>query len=217
MDENGALYATFTYNGYGEATGSWHAGDADKVTISVHEAGHHERGQCDGYRCAERISNLRIHGCSRCALIDGHHAACGEWLGNRHQSYGYDANGNTTRRINYRGVMSCYSFDLTRNLETSRTEGLTGTTCPGTAVAGVTRTTTTQWSPTYRLPTQIDVYAGATATGTPLRRTTFGHCPNGTLQTRTISDLTVTPNVSAHLGIHVQLCRRPAHGRRSAH
>jgi len=196
IDENGATYATFTYNQYGEATGSTHALNAGKVTISYTKNGWVNWGNAtvvDALNTSRLYQFTPVHGVPRLTAVS-QPAASGS--GTVSQAFGYDVNGNTNKRVDFRGTLSCYSFDLARNLETSRTEGLTGTSCPGTAVANVTRTTTTQWSPSFRQATQIDVYAGATATGTPLRRTVFTYYPNGLLQTRSVIDLTVTPNVT---------------------
>ena len=63
----------------------------------------------------------------------------------------YDANGNVASRTDFNGNRTDYSYDLTRNLETSRTEGLTASG----AATPATRTITTVWHPTLRLPVQI--------------------------------------------------------------
>ena len=69
-------------------------------------------------------------------------------------------------------------YDLTRNLETSRTEA------SGTAQA---RTITTAWNATWRLPALITE---------PNRTTGFTYDPLGNVLTKTITDTTVTPNVA---------------------
>src|SRR5207249_260178 len=78
-----------------------------------------------------------------------------------------------------------------QNLETSRTEGLTNTG----ATTPRTRTLTTQWDPSWRQRNQISVYAGGTATGTPLRTTGVQYDSMGNALTKTVTDTTVTPNV----------------------
>jgi YD repeat-containing protein len=63
----------------------------------------------------------------------------------------FDANGNRASYIDLNRTRTNYTFDLTRNLETVRVEGLT-------AAGGITlatRTITTEWHPAYRLPTRI--------------------------------------------------------------
>ena len=80
-----------------------------------------------------------------------------------------DANGNLVRKRDFRGYMTCYTYDSARNLEISRTEGLSGTSCPGSVIGGVTRTTVTAWHPNYALPASVATYAGGSAAGTLLR------------------------------------------------
>jgi YD repeat-containing protein len=77
-------------------------------------------------------------------------------------SLGYDANGNVVNRLDFAGRRSCMAYDLTRNLETARVEGLTAAdTCPADIAAYAVPTTlaadkpqrkvTTQWHPLWRL------------------------------------------------------------------
>lgn len=80
---------------------------------------------------------------------------------------GYDANGNVTFRRDFNGNRTNYTYDLARNLETSRTEGLTSTG----ATTPQTRTITTQWDTNFRLPTAI---------AEPLRITTNVYDADGT-------------------------------------
>ena len=91
---------------------------------------------------------------------------------------GYDANGNITSRTDFNGRHITYVYDQDRNLETSRTEA------SGTPRA---RTITTSWDPYWRRPSLI----------TEANRTTgFTYDSNGNLLTKTVTDTSVTPNVS---------------------
>ncbi|HEV6966687.1 MAG TPA: hypothetical protein VK305_14865, partial [Roseateles sp.] len=70
----------------------------------------------------------------------------------------YDANGNVSSRTGFDGVKSCHAYDLSRNLETARLEGLRSQdACPADigaqAIAAETsqRKTTTQWHPDWSL------------------------------------------------------------------
>jgi RHS repeat-associated protein len=100
----------------------------------------------------------------------------------------YDSNGNIQSKQDFNGNTTTYQFDETRNLELSRTEA---------SGNGQARTITTQWNPTFRVPAEISVYAGATANGTPLRQTSYEYYPGtSNVEYRTITDPTVTPNVS---------------------
>lgn len=58
----------------------------------------------------------------------------------------------------------------------------------GGQVTASTRTTATQWHPTFRLPVSTSVYTGATATGTPVRTTSFTYDGYGNVLTKTITD-----------------------------
>jgi YD repeat-containing protein len=90
----------------------------------------------------------------------------------------YDANANVASRKDFNNNITTYSYDLTRNLETSRTEAY------GTAKA---RTITTAWHSTLSLPTSITE---------PNRTTSFTYDGAGRVLTRTITDTSVTPNVA---------------------
>ena len=79
----------------------------------------------------------------------------------------YDANGNVASRTDFNGNRTNYTFDLARNLETQRKEALTS----AGANTPQTRTTTTEWHPTFRLRTRI---------AAPLRLTTNVYDPDGT-------------------------------------
>ena len=71
----------------------------------------------------------------------------------------YDANSNITSKDDFNGTRTCYAYDLSRNLETTRVEGLANTVdcsavTPANAVlpAG-SRRVSTQWHPDWRLKT----------------------------------------------------------------
>lgn len=69
----------------------------------------------------------------------------------------YDAQGNATQRDDFNGNRTCYGYDLSRNLEAFRVEGLANTaSCSGLAAASATlpaasRKVSTQWHPDWRL------------------------------------------------------------------
>ena len=72
----------------------------------------------------------------------------------------FDANGNPSRSSDYRGNRTCYLYDLSRNLETVRLDGLTSTTnCPANLSTYVPAANTRQrkisttWHATFRQPT----------------------------------------------------------------
>jgi YD repeat-containing protein len=87
--------------------------------------------------------------------------------------------GYVASRTDYNNNVTQYTYDGSRGLETSRTEAY------GTPRA---RTITTQWHTTYRLPVLISIYAGGSASGTPLRTTSFTYDSSGNALTRTVTD-----------------------------
>ena len=68
----------------------------------------------------------------------------------------YDVNGNVASRDDFNGYRTCYANDLSRNLETTRVEGLAGgascaVTAAGTALPAGARKINTQWHPDWSL------------------------------------------------------------------
>jgi YD repeat-containing protein len=72
----------------------------------------------------------------------------------------YDANGNVGSRTDFKSKKICYAYDLTRNLETARAEGILSTETCSTVLATLparadVRKVSTQWHGFWRLPLQI--------------------------------------------------------------
>lgn len=98
----------------------------------------------------------------------------------------YDINGNAQARRDYNNNLTCYTIDPARNLETQRVEGLSGSTCPGTVVANVTRTVETQWNDArFRLPTKMTVRNSG---GTAVQVTEWEYDDRGNPTLRRITD-----------------------------
>jgi RHS repeat-associated protein len=77
------------------------------------------------------------------------------------KTYAYDANGNVAQVTDFNGNVQCAVYDLTRNLETGRVEGMApGSTCPANIAtyvptAGtVQRKILTQWHSIWHLVTK---------------------------------------------------------------
>ncbi|MEQ1916382.1 MAG: hypothetical protein ABL856_06620, partial [Gallionella sp.] len=86
----------------------------------------------------------------------------------------------------FKGNKTCYAYDLVRNLETARLEGVaSGSACPtnlatyvpSTVAGSVERKTSTQWHSTYRL---------ATLVAEPLHTIGYNYDAQGNLLTRTV-------------------------------
>lgn len=102
------------------------------------------------------------------------------------QDAGFDANGNYAWIVDRNNNIKTFQYDLARNLETSRTEGIG----QFNTVTAATRTTTTQWHPTLRVPIEEKTFAGATSTGTPLRVSTLTYDAASNLQSFALADPT---------------------------
>jgi RHS repeat-associated protein len=197
VDENLSRYSTYAYDYLGRAISTSHAGaDSFSVSYGSLSISGMSASATDAFGINHGGSFTNQNGVLK--FTSGYvNQAAGSDVYTLH----YDANGNVSDR---RGFLlsdnqylpqTTYAYDLARNLETSRTEGLK-TAGFSSISTTATRTITTQWHPTLREPTEITVYSGATATGTPKRRTSFTHDSAGNVLTRTVTDTTVTPTVS---------------------
>ena len=142
-DENGSRFATFQYDAQQRAVSTEHAGGVFKYTLSY---------ATDAATVTSPLGALRQYAFT--TLFDVHKTTavtgdvCPE-CGPGAQTF--DVNGNIASSTDWNGNRTNYSYDLARNLETSRTEGLAS---DGTPTAQ-TRTITTAWDANFRLPAQI--------------------------------------------------------------
>ncbi len=145
VDERGLRLSTYTYDWQGRASSTTRAGSdnfhslvwTDQVTqIRVDVTDAFGAGHVYSFDRVNGVLKLRLN--STNGLLGG-------------ESRTYDANGNLASFSNRRGMVTNYTHDSTRNLETSRTEAY------GTALA---RTITTTWHATYRQPATITEPSG---------------------------------------------------------
>ena len=189
LDENGVRYASWTYDAQGRATSSEHGAfgsgiDHVGLAYGVVDANGNStttvtdpKGTLRGYTFSTLlgvVKNTGISGlpCKGCAA-----------------SFTYDANGNVASRTDFKGNKTCYAYDLVRNLETVRIEGIAplsacpanlATYIPSTAAGSVERKISTTWHATLRLPTLI---------AEPGRNTWYGYdTVTGNLLSRTVTD-----------------------------
>ena len=171
VDESGTRYATITYAHYGYpvgpsvAVGSQHAG-VDNYSVSYTSVTHSANvtdplGTQRTYSFTQNLSYLETTSISQPAASDS---------GTVTESWSYDANDNVNQFTDFNGSITKYSYDETRNLETSRIEAY------GTAQA---RTITTQWDPSWREPDLITE---------PGRTTAYTYDSMGNVLTKTITD-----------------------------
>jgi RHS repeat-associated protein len=198
MDESGNRYATFGYNATGQAVLSAHAGGADSVTVNytspptvhcfstVDSSAYITYTTCmntipTGTTITDALGTTRNYGFT--SVLGSNHVTGADQPCNGNcapvgSAQTVDANGNPASVTDFNGNQTTYVYDLTRNLQTSRTEA-----------AGTTRarTITTTWNANFRLP--------ATVTE-PNRTTTYTYDADGNMLTKTVTDTTVSPNVS---------------------
>jgi YD repeat-containing protein len=163
-DENGSRFATFNYNSTGKAISTEHAGGVEKYSVAYPQPGSQSTvtdplGSVRTYTFQTIQNTIRNTGLSQPGG-----AGCSAAASN----LTYDANGNVATSTDFNGTTTTYSYDLTRNLETSRVEA------SGTAQA---RTITTAWHATYRAPL---------TTAEPKLLTTYTYDASGNLLSKTV-------------------------------
>jgi RHS repeat-associated protein len=164
VDENDAAFASWTYDAQGRAASSSHADGADSTTLTYNVDG--TTTVTDALYTA-RIYEFDITlGVARVKKVNGPASHCGNAA---ETAFGGD--GFVTQKKDFNGNITTYTHNA-RGLEESRTEAYG---------APVARTITTQWHPTFRVPTQIDE---------PGRRTVYTYdATTGDRLTQTVTDL----------------------------
>lgn len=171
VDENGIQFATYGYDTQGRAVSTEHAGGADRTQVAYNADG--SRAITDALGTTSVHQFATVLGVVKNTAVSQPCNVCG---GSDSSSKTFDASGNVASRRDFNGNLTCYAHDLVRNLETQRVEGLSGVSCPGTAVPGVSRTVNTEWHPDFRLPQRV---------AQPRRRMTYTYDANGNVLTRT--------------------------------
>lgn len=160
-DENGKRFATYAYDDQGRAISSEHAGGAGRVSLAYNADG--TTAVTDALGATRTYSFQTVLGMVKNSGLTQPCASCG----GSSKSTAYDTQGNVASRTDFSGNRTDYTYDLGRNLETKRVEGLT----QAGATTSATRTTTTEWHPTWRLPKRM---------AEPLKTTTYVyHGDNG--------------------------------------
>ena len=173
IDEAGVRYATYAYDDQSRAVISELTGGADRYQFQYGPDGQTTVLTPDGGSTV--YSFLKQNGV---LLPTGVSAPCPS-CGKTSFSSEYDANGNATREVGYDGASTTYAYDA-QGRETKRVEAA------GTASA---KTTTTEWHPTWNLPTRV---------ASPGKLETFVYDANSRLTTYTVVE-TADANGSAGL------------------
>jgi len=133
LDEDGRRYATYTYDGYGRVTGSWHGTDAGKVTVQY--PGDYQSivtdpsGGQTTYNYAQNQPYRRVSGVSS---TDGS------------ISLEFNAAHRIGARVDKRGMRTEYEYSADGSLETARNEAMN---------TPQQRRIETDWDPLTRLRT----------------------------------------------------------------
>ncbi|HAZ60093.1 MAG TPA: hypothetical protein DCY89_00805, partial [Gammaproteobacteria bacterium] len=193
-DENGARHATWAYDAQGRGVLSEHAGQAGKVTLRYLADGSTEVAEFQDETApntptvTRRQTYTQVLGVVRTASNSRQCAACGTTTA----ASTYDANGNVASITDFVGNRTCYAYDLTRNLETRRLEGLRSSEACATALVTPparpdVRIVTTTWHADFRQPlSRVE----------PGRTTTWVYDAAGRETARTLTDTTVVPHVA---------------------
>jgi RHS repeat-associated protein len=187
-DENASQYVSWTYDSQERANSATLADGALATSISYPTSSSTQ--VTDGLGAVRMFSFTRVGDINKAIAISGSQCASCE----DSAATTYDANGWVSNRTDYNGNLTCYANDPVRGLELVRVEGFApGSTCPSdlatyTPASGtLQRKITTVWSSTWREPSLITE---------PNRTTGFTFDDSGNVLTKTITDLTVTPNAT---------------------
>jgi YD repeat-containing protein len=161
QDEVDARYADYRYDESGRGIETEHAGGADKHVLAYNE---------DHTLVTDPLGQARRYDFAvRQGVAQNQEQDLPCSTGSPYRTVKSDVNGNPEYEIDFNGNRTNHVYDMARNLETSRTEGLTAEG----AFQAESRTITTQWHTTWDLPVKV---------ARPLLLTTYAYYPNGTLK-----------------------------------
>ena len=186
VDENGVRYASWTYDATGRATSSEHGAFGSGIDYVGLDYGTPDANGNSTTTVVDAQGTSRVFGFSATLGVVKNTSITGLPCNGCAAATTHDANGNVTSRADFNGNKTCYAYDLARNLETARVEGLaSATACPTTlatytpAAGTAQRRILTNWHATFRLPIKI-AEAG--------RETTTVYDTRGNVTSTTIKD-----------------------------
>lgn len=184
IDENGTRYATYKYDSERRAISTEHAGGVEKY-LATYTGRNGYQYVIDPLGTQRAYTFQNINYIAKTASISESCASCG---GTRSLAITYDLNANVSSRGDFNGNKTCFEYDLTRNLETARVEGVAASAdCAASLTSSPNRPdvrkTTTTWHSTYRLPVTItESAAAATVSGMAgIKTTQHTYDANGNL------------------------------------
>lgn len=144
IDEAGVTYAAWDYDAQALAISSSHSGGAGLTSVTYQ---HDAAGHITAASVTRALGAVVEYTFTRVHDTDLLASQSLPIPGGAVQTRSYDANGNLARRVDFDGSLTTYTHDPARNLEITRTEGLTASG----AVQEETRTISTAWHPDWRL------------------------------------------------------------------
>lgn len=185
VDENNQRFATWNYDSNGRATSSEHANGVEKATIN-YVSNTNGTGYSSVTDALGTTRTTNFETILSVARNTGESQPGGSGCGPASSAVTYDTNANVASSADFNGNKTCYAYDLTRNLETARLEGLAaGKSCPAniasyTPASGTAeRVIKTTWHSTFRLPVTI------TEAG---RETSYSYDAQGNITQKRIRD-----------------------------
>lgn len=180
VDENAARHATVGYDASGRAVSTALAGGVSRYSaaysyppvIANSDAYDRVNGvvwQYGSWRAAQGLSLTLPNGTSSSLQsaasigvprLTSQSQPAGAGCGASSASQAYDANGNVSQSDDFNGIRVCMAYDLGRNLQTAKVEGLASTAVCSTVLAAATlpagtRKTVTAWHPDWALPVKV--------------------------------------------------------------
>lgn len=152
-DENASRYATYKWTGNYTPASSEHAGGVDKYSTTI---GVYSSVVTDPLGVSRTYSLQSVNGASKITAVTEPCDRCGPTS----SASTFDANANVSSNTDFSGKKTCFAYDLTRNLETARAEGILSTETCSTALTTLpsrsdVRKVSTQWHAIWRLPTKL--------------------------------------------------------------
>ena len=158
IDESGARLGSYAYDSVGRVVQSQWWADAARTRAADPSAFSYSTNATtvtDGLGAARTYNFALVNG-RRVLMSQSQPPGAG--CGPSSAFMTYDANANVSSRTDFNGVKTCYAYDLSRNLETWRVEGVATSADCATALSSPpagARVISTQWHPDWRFETRI--------------------------------------------------------------
>jgi YD repeat-containing protein len=158
IDENGVRLGSYAYDSVGRVVQSQWWADAARTRAADPSAFSYSTSATtvtDGLGAARTYNFALVNGRR---VLTSQSQPGGSGCGPSSSAITYDANANVASRTDFNGVKTCYAYDLSRNLETRRVEGVAASVDCATAFSSPptgARVISTQWHPDWRLETRI--------------------------------------------------------------